>query len=155
MYSIIFALDELVLQEEQTGQLRRLGCSWVDNCTGMRRYNGKVPYIAIAPSIEVIHIVLWFLSQLDHPQIIGIWGEDWLQQWYKKEVILSEDWEIVSESIIRNDEEIVSPFNQSLYMDFLDDIVSYDDYGNETGRSRPATPTQVVNWAWWKNRNLL
>lgn len=96
----------------------------------MRIVDGRVPYLAYAPSIAIINQVNGYLAKIDHPIIIGIWDEDG--------------------SAIE--------YDFSAYHEALDDRVDIDMEGNILSSRRPtideAHSTHVCIFSGWATRNI-
>ena len=158
MYNIIFSLTDIreSLSDEQKEYFNSQ-FDFVADLPEGRTVNGRILYQGNLGSLKAIEATKQALMQIDHPDIIGVWNRSTgLQQGYKYEP----NEETGEKTIVRstdeegNEEEIVHPFNLPEYLNYLADIIEYDEEGNEISRTRPTEATQVNVFAGMPPRDL-
>ena len=157
MNQMLFILDDLAVYDEATetmfSTLRRLGCSWVSEVSGLVPPTGKHVYMTIYPNETVYYGTLMALSDRN-PEVIGVWTREGNQQGYRTDTTTDSEGIILTAVQSLTGESILATFNKSLYTSLLAPVITLDSEGQVVS-SVPADPeTQVPNFYGWKPRDL-
>lgn len=173
MYNVIFSMIDIrwTLTETQEQEFKKKFdfVRPLPESRTVTNWHTRIMYQANITTMNELEKVKIQLQQLDDPRIIGVWNRNtWIQQWYTRPVIQTEEWVTlwdIERETEYNEElwwninvNIDYPFDFNEYWNYLSDIVEYDQDGNELSRRRPteeeAKNTQVNRFAWMPDRDL-
>ncbi len=164
MINIIFSFTDVrdALSDEQKDFFNSQ-FDFVAGLSKTRKVNNKIVYQGNVSSYKNIAQTIQLLNTLWETSIIWVWQYNWLQYGYKyhtdntdpenpiitivRDTYIDEEW-------IECDVEILYPFNLSEYINYLKDIVTYDNERNEISRERPTVAIQLNKFDWMEDRNL-
>lgn len=165
MLNVIFTINDIRtwLTEEQKAYFNS-SFNFVAELPECRKINNRITYQGNVNSIQEIDWIVQMLTAIWwEPKIIGIWKNDWLQYGYKYQIdntdpenpiktVIRDTY--IDDNWIEKDVVITYPFDLTEYINYLADIVIYDEDWNELNRTRPTVATQVNKFGWMKDRDL-
>lgn len=153
----IITIDKQEMTDEEFEEFKQFTNSFFIHFTKLNTVDNRELYSCLARNKELLfdredeegNIIEGALSLLSYrnPQILGIWGEDGLLLGTKivkvAENIIDEEGNVTQEEVWETQGNAEYPFDKATYISFMPDIVTYDNEGNETNRTRPTEAKQL------------